>query len=708
MYESYNYYRRKYVTMEDNTFTCTKSFSIKNPPEKPTLISPEDNYVFYYPESEKEHKPDFSWDKVYHWGWSTNYATKTYSFSIEGVGNPNRQNFIVSDGEYDRQFEISLKPNNIPDGKYKWSVSSNYDGMSSLSDPRHFEICTAKSSGDVKLLYPAKDDIITNKDIEFSWEEPASWSYCGEKSKYYYILTVRKGMENYNVTRLSRGNNKLVISIVEDDTYMWDVKAYGPLGLVSEPTSVTFSFCTPTKSNPPHNLRLNKDPINSCAASDGDIQYEFSWDEPKDFGKSCKAEDTKITNYKVILCSDGTCTENITNVPMLNKSIQCSSKSYSISISAWNEHEYSEPLVGAFDVCQKSIPAKPEFGEIQENYCSPTTEIKWKYNGWGEACQGSKEEKKFIFVFSNGTTMQTENVSYHESNDYTHDFSLGKGEWKMEVKALNKDGMLSAAASQNFIASEIPNVENFDIQNLGNELKIKFSWETNDKFLNCAANKGFQYKLEYDIDGKESSEVFDIKKSVEYNIPISEGFNIPIVWSLKVVGPEEILLENGIYRITDDCVDIKPKWSKSGDILKTPGKDVSVFGTVEFSWEEASPGIACVKEQKNTKMRRSAVDTGAKRGYYIYVDKIKIGESTTNSYKTELDTTGNHEWYVEAFVGDVVSNPTETRSFCLGAQPQVPVAHNYNPFNPNVVSWENVTCKSFQFQFLHKETFFIS
>lgn len=593
----------------------------------------------------------------------------------------------------------------LPDGFYNWYVNAGIGQGKTQSDIFTFEVCTLKCDGTFNLIYPENNEIVTNSSIEFVWEEPVSCSKCGDTSKYSYTLTIYKGNDVKYSGDVREGQKRFVFSFDEDYEYSWKIEAFGPDGLITGSGLNYFTLCTPEKSDSPTELKTDKTDksgITPCIASYGDLPYTFTWKKPEKYGKSCTGSDTNIVEYRLQIKSQDSSfvfEKNITANPdnyliSYEMDFACDSELYAASVQAWNGYAYSDPAAVDFGVCERSAPEDIGTIEVNTGYCRATTEVTWDYNEWGKTCSNSNEKNKFLFTFTRGEEMSPEIVPYQENGAYNREFSLAEGDWEMEVVASNKDGLTSNPITRKFTVYQIPDIRDVSVQNLGTG--VKFAWKTDNNLYECAKD-ALKYKLEYEDNNKNSSILLDVNENMEHTINDVSG---TIIWCIKLVDGDKVLkqFKCDVYSTDDNCVPVKPSWNDPDDALITPdGKD-PMFGEVTFEWKEPKPGISCKKEtqengEEGTRRRRDVVDTNADRGFYVYVGEQKE-TSDKASRVIEIEGYGNRTWYVVAFVGDVTSEPTKSKTFCYSPSPEVPKLKEYDPLNPNFVSWEEVSCKT--------------
>lgn len=675
-----------YNDVYDNTAEyASTEVVIINPPAAPVLSSPRDNGVLYYPESQSDHTPELKWNEISDWGWAPSGSDSKKI--VLNVLNKNNDLVCTKDGSsYSSTSEYS---DSLPDGSYSWTVTAYLGSIDVKSASWSFEVCTVSHKGDVVLTSPSKDAYVTDKKVEFKWEEPAGWAYCGEKDLYNYTVIVQHGTSTYNETVVKRGQNSIIIAIDNDGDYFWKVQANGPLGQVSDPNPIKFTFCTPEKPSPPRGVKIdNYDVDASCVTSGGSMRYAFSWTAPEKTGKNCLGPDTTISNYKVKLCSSKSCSDG-TDVTQAcyEADIPCGDESYSLHVWAYNGHDYSESTVVPFSVCQNIAPGGVVVDDIPMSYCRETTKIAWAHDDWGKSCPDSSGEDEYIFTFTQGGTVVTETIPREEGNSHTHDFSLSDGEWKVDVVASGKNGLNSTVATKTFNASKLVVIKGRTATNFGSE--VEFSWETEEVFVDCAGSGSYEYELHYNCGEIQGSKPVEFGRYAEVNVSSLSGV---VIWCIKLKkGSEVILDECEKYNVDENCVEVKPRWDNIGDVIESPKGSGLVVGSVAFAWKKAYSGISC--KDKNPAKRDLVIDNDAKEGYRVIVDGVEKSETNETACTIEIGETGNHTWRVVAFVGDVTSEPANHATFCLASSPVTPVILEYDPYKPNIVSWVGTNCK---------------
>lgn len=689
--------------MNDNTAKCTPTtIVVVNPPTKPNLTSPADKEVIYY-SGNTTYNPKFEWNEPESWGWIPENSNKEYTFFLTNAENGSTvDEFPLNENSRSRTYDSPL-----PDGIYRWFVKAKYGPGETASDNFTFEKCTLKCDGEFDLIYPKDNDIVTNSTIEFEWKGPSSCSKCGDTSSYNYTITISKGTIVKYFEAVEENQTKANFFFDEDYSYTWKLEAFGPKGVITFSSSNTFTVCTPEKPDPPVQLKTDKTDLSGitpCFASDGNLNYTFSWKKPTKVGKSCTGSDTSIINYKLQIRDSGSVDieENITTSPEDYenshwKELSCSNKSYKAYVWAWNGYAYSDPAVIDFGICERSVPGDISDVKVTTSYCRETTEIAWDYSEWGKTCSGGKNS--FTLNLTSGNDAITVPIAYQEDGHYVYGHSLAEGEWEMKIVATNKDGLNSNIFTEKFIAHKIPDIGEVKVENLGTG--VRFTWTTDKKFLDCAASVStFKYKLEYTVDAVNDSISVGVSENVETTIGNIAG---TIVWCVKLMdGEEEVKgFKCGIYSTDKNCVPVQPKWDDLDNALISPdGKD-PVFGKVTFKWKEPRPGISCLKEtqenqengEEGTRRRRDVINTEAESGFFVIVENQNETSNTT-SRDMKIEGYGNKAWHVVAFVGDVTSEATTNKTFCYSPSPEIPKLKEYNPHDPNIVSWENVSCKN--------------
>lgn len=654
-----------------------------NPPEKPILNSPEDGQLLYFTWKDSVCSPDFKWS-LGDWGWSP-IATdpKSYTLVLEKEdGSLNMEELISGDKN---EFKFNSK---LPDGTYEWSVAAKlgtYEGLH--ADKKSFRICTIDRIPDINASYPPNEGYIPEKNVTLVWTEPEFGSPCANQSLYNYKITVYKEGASIVEKDAKRGENNITISLGEEEVYTWTVVANGPAGVSSQPVINKFTICTKQKPGTPSSFKIdNFDAEHLCKESEV-MSYKFSWGAPES-GKNCyqKVEDIEI-NYTIQACTEEGCLENETITETeYYWDIKCGTMSYNITIWAYNGYDYSQPDTIPFSVCQKTPPAKPVIADIPMNYCRKTTEVTWNLAELGSYCVNSEANNTFELVFTKGRNITRRTVPYIESGTYSKDYSLGEGEWNLTINAISKNNLSSSSDPKRFNASVVPNFKNTYGEYIGGN-KAELHWEMDANLLGCLDNTKSKIVISYTCKGIDHSEVLEITNK-KHTISDVDG---EVDWEISLVQDGEVLLhEESMFDTNENCTIRYPSWDDPNDVLISPGDNEPVFGIVTFSWNGAKPGVACID---NTKARRDlVVDNNAKKGYYVFVDGNNETSETT-IHSMEIEKPGNHTWYVVAFVGDVKSNKSNSKIFCLTAPPPDPEILEYDPYNPNIVSWKKVQCK---------------
>ena len=677
-----------YDAIDDNTAVYSSGeVVIANPPATPALSSPENGHVFYFHQSQTLHSPNFKWSNTNDWGWSPSKKDKK-SYVLNFVNETGGSSFSGNPKDTNGEFKFDT---GLLDGDYEWSVTAKLGSYKSQpSETRSFKVCTVGDIGAITQTYPEKDAYIPEKEVTFTWTEPDFGSTCAEASLYKYSIMVYKTGDLIKTEPVDRGQTSATIRFEEEEVYTWKIVATGPLGVSSPVSESKFTICTKQKPDPPPSLGADKSETTSCVENEV-ISYRFFWNRPGNIGKNCyePAESIPI-NYTVQICDNTGCLDSETTRAIeYKKDITCGTMNYNITVRTYNGYDYSEPVTMPFSVCQKTAPTKPVINEIPMNYCRTNTEVSWSLADLGEYCIKSEASNTFELVFTKGEEQKTAEVLYSENGTYTQAFSLEEGEWEVIVTAKSKNGLKASSDPKRFRASMIPVPQNLAGSYLGgNEAKVQ--WEMDNEILNCENRESYKYIVEYSCNGAGEPQILDIEQT-ECTI---SNVNGQVDWQITLTkNGENVSVVYDTFNTDENCVETKPKWNNPNNVLISPGEE-PVFGSVTFSWNGARPGVACVdRTNENGKTRRDlVVDSSAKKGYYVNVGD-RVEETNKTTITMENISAGNYEWYVVAFVGSVTSEPTETKTFCLADQPPVPVVHEYNPFNPNIVSWDKAECK---------------
>lgn len=684
-----------YTEIYDNTSKCTNShIYIDNPPEIPTIESPEDEHVFYFFGSQGLHTPEFRWKKVKNWGWVCfgDNAKKYYELKIKSEESY-YESTSINDDYYKDEIITYSHHENLADGKYKFTINSKLDEIRSSISSRYFHICTVGDISPITLISPAENEYLTNNIITLIWEEPTFEFICGNISLYNYTVTIYKRGVPIASTVVEKGKNTATLRVEEVGDYTWDVVAYEPLDFYNVSEKRDFTFCIPKKSNSPLSLKKNKKD-DSCTKEE---PYTFYWEKPKDTGISCHGQKTNITKYKIRIRSSTLFHEKeLTDVKDKMEyqiNISCKDDSYIVEVWAWNDFNYSDPAVLKFDVCKKRAPEGITIGEVISDHCSQVTKISWSLSSLGKYCTESEDENKFLFTFTKGNETKLDTVSYQENGTFNRDFILDRNEWKVEIVAASKNGLMSAPATKTFTGSGITAIKNRTAEVI--ESNITFYWETEESFLECNIGD-FKYILEYTGKTKGSKEL-SVNQFNNYTIPRVPG---KVRWCIKLVSKGiDIINDCETFDVDENCVEVQPSWDDPDNALVSPVG--SVVGDVLFKWNPATPGFACINESEMDGKSTRDVNEGDKiyEGYTVVVindeDKNKKWEENTTAaeHVMEISETGYHTWYVVAFIGNVTSKPTKNMTFCHVSSPKIPKLKKYDPYEPNIVSWEEVECK---------------
>lgn len=634
--------------------------------------------------------PQFSWNEPYDWGWAPDEdIVRTYTLKLVNK---------TDNSEITKNLESTVNSHifttSLSDGQYEWSVIANLGNLKSVSsEPHPFSVCTVNKIADFTLDSPNDGLYTPQKEINFTWNEPYFEESCVDESLYEYVVKIYDSNDDsFNTSVVKRGQNSVIISLDEEEVYSWEVVANGPGGVSTSSNRFHFTYCTKSAPGQPIDLHSDKSSFMSCEEAEK-LYYTFTWTKP-DSGKNChEPKDNIKLEYTVQLCTElSGCKNKTTNETHFNWNFTCENELYNLSVWAYNDYDYSEPGVISFNICKKTPPGTISIDEIPENYCSTTTHIKWELDSLGDYCVNTDTDNKFEFTFTSGGNIEYDSVVYDKNGSYEKDFALSEGEWNVNIVAVSKNGLKSSSVSKSFTASMIPKPQNLDAENLGTG--IRFKWETDDKFMDCSDYESYGYILEYSTNETNGSVNKDIEDTVEVEIKNISGV---VKWKVKLVkGGNLINVVDATYNTDKNCVPVKPSWSDSGSVLKSPVNNEILFDNVTFKWEKAKPGIACKAEDSaENKVTRDITDSSATNGYYIYINEEKKRETTDTICTLNIDETGSHEWHIVAFTGDVVSDPTESMSFCIASSPMKPKSIKYNPYEPDVVSWESVDCKAY-------------
>lgn len=673
---------------------------INDPPSPPEPIYPKGDKI-YYRKSHGLH-PTFKWKKPDSWGWVSTGVNHEYV-----VKSLTKEKSVKSDEDevvYAWEGDFGYKSDVFT---YRWKVGakSSSELKTVWSGEMEYKVCPVDDISSFTLKSPADKVTLNSKNVEFTWNAP-KWSipWCADEKLYGYVFTLWKKNSGKNVKNESVSENKISVSDLEEDDYMWNVEAYGPAGIKSNPGSGwSFSICIDKKPTVPLNLRIEGGSSVVCT-SGTKVNVGVLWEEPSEAGKTC-ANGGAILNYEVKVAEEEPI--QLSN-HWHSMELTCEDTTGNVNVKACKGGQCGPEASTGFSVCAQELPDEPTVSDHSGSHCRKKTNVTWTHSGkWGKLCNTEKAavSKRFDLKFtkSGADDVETSVEGEDGSKTYSTEVELAPGTWDLRIVAVTmlttgSGGVLtSTAATATVVAAEFPVPTSLKNESVDGQLEL--SWAIDEDIEKCAKEEEVNCTVHYIVDDStdpESKTLGELNLTMEYSL---QSVPEQAQWwvELRNSKGESASSSVVVYSAENYCRPIEPRWSESESVLLEPREGAKVFGSVTFRWNApATVGQSCQEGGENVRRHvgrdGAAGAEGSGMYYTVSVNNTKYKTSEAWYQSSEL-ARGVTEWFVTFHNGNM-SIDTNKRIFCLADEPPSVEAKCTAEIHEGLVlEWEQADCK---------------